>query len=579
MAKLRGDRPFVLFDDARPGSAGPSRLYANPVDEVRIASPREVRNGLRQVRQAQRGGRHVAGWLSYEAGLALEPRLAARASMRGVRTPLMWFGVFETCDVLDPPMTAAMLPDPAGAWVSDPRPAVTEQRYTHLIARVLEYIRAGDIYQLNLTFQNELKIAGDPLALYAQLRTAGAGGWGGVAFDGDTWLLSTSPELFFTLQDGVIEARPMKGTARRGLDAAADVAAARALAADPKQIAENLMIVDLLRNDISRVAAKASVSAPHLFTVETYPTLHALTSTVRARLGEGKDAVDALEALFPCGSITGAPKIRAMEIIDELEGETRGAYTGAMGWIAPGGDAAFNVLIRTLVTRAGESTATLGLGSGVVLDSVARSEWRECLDKGAFVTRQRAAFDLIETMRFEPSVGVCDLDLHLERLARSAEALGFACDVPAIQAIVLSASRALDRPHRVRLSLSMNGDAAIEVSPAPPAMDGEAVVALDALPVGPDDFRLRHKTSLRGFYDAARARTGAFEVVFTDVFATRDGRLATPPLFRGLLPGVLRAKLLAGGQAVEADLRREDLARGFFIGNAMRGLMPARLRD
>ena len=444
------------------------------------------------------------------------------------------------------------------------------------------HILAGDIYQANLTFAAEVPVAGHPLALYAALRTRARAGHGALVFTGSHWLLSLSPELFFTLADGVATTRPMKGTAPPDADP-------ETFRADPKQRAENLMIVDLLRNDLSRVARTGSVKVPALFEVEHYPTLLQLTSTVTAQLEDGKDAIDLLNAIYPCGSITGAPKIRAMQIIDALEASPRGPYCGAIGRLAPDGSAAFNVAIRTLTLRDGDGTARLGLGSGIVADSEADAEWRECLVKGKFVETQRR-FDLIETMRFDPHEGVAGLDRHLARMRASAEALGFRFDRHEarndLQAATFRAG-----PSRVRLLLARTGVFAIELRPLPAPPEAPVAVALAPRPVEAADFRLRHKTSDRAFYDEARTASGAFEVIFVDeegfltegsftsIFVARGGRLVTPPLARGLLPGVLRATLLDEARAVEGDLRPADLADGFFLGNAVRGLVPARLRS
>jgi para-aminobenzoate synthetase/4-amino-4-deoxychorismate lyase len=361
------------------------------------------------------------------------------------------------------------------------------------------------------------------------------------------------------------------------------------LAGDEKERAENLMIVDLLRNDLSRVARTGTVTVPALFEVEAYPTLLQLTSTVTAELEEGADAIDLLEAIYPCGSITGAPKIRAMEIIDGLEASPRGSYCGAIGRLAPDGSASFNVAIRTLTLPAGAKTARLGLGSGIVADSEADAEWRECLAKGKFVETQRR-FDLIETMRFDPHEGVIDLDRHLARMKASAETLDFPFDRHEARN-ELQAATFRAGPGRLRLLLSRRGAFAIELRPIAPLPETPVVAVLAPRPVVGDDFGLRHKTSDRAFYDEGRAAAvavvGLFQDMdgsltegsFTTIFVARGGRLVTPPLSRGLLPGVLRARLLDEGKAMEGDLRPVDLVEGFFLGNAVRGLVPARLRQ
>jgi len=569
MTRARG--PFVLLDDARPG--GRTTLFAGLRALVETRDPAEVNACLEGLR-----GKKAAGFLAYEAGHALEPKLAPLARTPAPdEPPLLWFGTFAeewTGSASD------FLPDPAGAWAGPARPLISRAEYEAAMAAVKAHIFAGDIYQANLTFAAEVPVAGHPLALYAALRQRAKAGHGAIVHTGTHWLLSLSPEMFFTLADGIATTRPMKGTAPPDADP-------EAFRADPKQRAENLMIVDLLRNDLSRVARTGSVKVPFLFEVETYPTLLQLTSTVTAELAEGKGAIDLLQAIYPCGSITGAPKIRAMEIIDALEASPRGAYCGAIGRLAPDGAASFNVAIRTLTLRNGAPMALLGLGSGIVADSEAGAEWRECLVKGRFVETQRR-FDLIETMRFDPFDGVVDLDRHLGRMKASADALGFPFDRHEARN-ELQAATFRAGPSRLRLLLSRSGALAIELRPLAPLPEQPVAVALLPLPVDGADFRLRHKTSDRGFYDEARAKAGTFEVIFqdadgfltegsfTNLFVERGGRLVTPPLARGLLPGVLRARLLDEGKAEEGELRPADLANGFFVGNAVRGLVPARL--
>ena len=568
--------PFILLDDARDPRA-PARLLTQPAELIETRDPAAVAACLDRLKQV-RG--HAAGFLAYEAGFPLEPKLAPLASAPGDDDPpLLWFGLFERSEEVN---AARLLPDPAGGWAGRPHPLIAQADYEEKVARIREHILAGDLYQANFTFQAEVRTAGHPLAIYAALRARARAGWSAIAHTGAHWLLSFSPELFFTLEGKKLTTRPMKGTAPRDADPAA-------LRDDPKQRAENLMIVDLLRNDLAHVAKPGSVAVPDLFAVETYPTLLQMTSTVTAELADGLEAADVLKALFPCGSITGAPKIRAMEIIAGLETRRRNAYTGAIGRIGPGGDAAFNVAIRTLVLRAGESVARLGLGSGIVADSAPADEWRECAQKGEFVQTGRR-FDLIETMRFDPEEGMADLERHLARMKSSAEALDFAFDRHHARNELQAATFPLKAPRKLRLLLSRTGAIAIATRPLAPAPAAPVDVAILALPVDASDFRLRHKTTDRGFYDSARERAGTFEVIFhdpqgfltegsfTSLFVERDGLLLTPPLSRGLLPGVLRAQLIEEGRAREADLRLEDVAGTFYIGNAVRGLIAARLR-
>jgi para-aminobenzoate synthetase/4-amino-4-deoxychorismate lyase len=563
-------KPFVLLDF--PDGA---RLYREPVRIVEAREPEAVRQGLAELQ-----GAHAAGFLAYEAGHPLERELAPLVCGAGEgEPPLLWFGLFEGYEEVD---ADALLPDPAGAWAAAPRPLVGEEAHGAAVARIREHILAGDVYQVNFTFPAEVETAGHPLALYRALKARARAPWGAVVFTGGHWILSLSPELFFTLDaGGRVTARPMKGTARAGGDP-------EALRADPKQRAENLMIVDLIRNDLAKVSRPGTVRVPELFAVESYPTVQQMTSTIVAELEAGVGPVQLIEAMFPCGSVTGAPKIRAMEIVAALEAGARSVYTGAIGRVAPDGGAAFNVAIRTLTLRDGDGAARMGLGSGIVADSVAGAEWRECLAKGAFV-EGRGSFDLIETMRFDPLEGWPDLERHLGRMKRSADLLGFAFDRHGARNELQAATFTLRTPRLVRLMLSASGAIAIEVRPAPQAPEGPVPVALAPLPVEAEDMRLRHKTSDRGFYDDARRAAGTFEVAFvradgfltegsfTSLFVKRGGTLLTPPQGRGLLPGILRERLLAEGAAVESDLVAADLEDGFFVGNAVRGLIAAKL--
>jgi len=594
---VAGCAPFVLLDDARAEGAVAARLFSDPVEVLRADRAAEVPALLDALEAAGRRGLYAAGYLAYEGGKGLAPAWRGAAPPGGGDAPLGWFGLFERVERIDADAVPGLLPDPASCWIGAVEPGVARADYEAAVEAVLGYIRDGDIYQANLTFRAKVPLFGNPLAVYARLRRTARAGYGGFIWTGGQAIASLSPELFFALRGREAIARPMKGTAARLADAQADAAAARLLATDPKQRAENLMIVDLIRNDLSRVAAPGSVAVPDLFRVESFPTIHQLVSDVTATLPADKGAVDVLRAAFPCGSITGAPKVRAMEIIDALEVGPRGLYTGSIGFIEPGGDAAFNVAIRTLLfpplTGLQETPirATLGLGSGIVADSLPSEEWHECLAKGEFVGAARESFDLIETMHFDPVDGVQRLEGHLARMKASAEALGFTFDRHGARNNLQSATFRLRSAARVRMRLAPSGALAVEVSPLPRLAELPVPVAVRPAPMGADDFRLTHKTSLRALYDEARSEAGTAEVVFVDepgfvtegswsnIFVEREGVLLTPPLSLGLLPGVLRAELIEKGRAAESHLRLADLADGFFIGNSLRGLVPARLAD
>jgi len=598
--------PFLLLDDARCEGAAPSRLYQQPQEIVVARRPDEVLPALARIGATP--GRW-AGLIAYEAGLALEPRLAPLAARRnGAAGPLLWFARFADCTL----MTGAevedwLLRESTGAGTLGPLgPRLSTGGYARAFAGVLEAIRAGDVYQVNLTLPLGGAWRGDPLAIHLALRGDAAAGYGAVLWDGSHWTLSASPELFFRVDEGEATVRPMKGTAPRGRTPDEDAAQRQSLITSVKDRAENLMIVDLMRNDLSRLAEPGSVRVEAPFAIESYPTVHQMVTTVRARLAPGTGAIDLLQSIFPCGSVTGAPKIRAMELIDVHERDARGAYCGAIGHIdvpARGdgtGRAVFNVAIRTLrlapdYPGADGGRATMGVGSAVVADSAMIGEWRECMIKGGFLRLSAGQADLIETMAFDPVKGIALIEFHLERLRASAVELGFAFDRHAARNAIQALCFDRDEPVKVRLVLARSGAIALETAPLPAQLDRSLTCAVLPLPVAADDWRLRHKSSDRGFYEAAlRAAhaVGADEALllrddgrltegsFTNLFVRRgDGRLVTPRADCGLLPGVLRRSLIDADKVVEGDVTLDDLREGFLLGNAVRGLIPARLLD
>ncbi len=380
------DEPFILLDDASPSGSGRALLFRDPVGIISADRLEDVLPAIARIEEAMASGHHVAGYIGYAASSAFEPRTSHLPLREGDAGPLLWFGLFGEPTSISRDDVPGLLPPANEAKIGPVSPLISRNAYETAIRQVLDYIQAGDIYQANLTFPASVAVSGDPLAAYAVIRPHAAAGYGALIRHDGRHILSFSPESFFTLRDRTITTRPMKGTARRADAAAQDAAAAAELSADPKQRAENLMIVDLLRNDISRVTQAGSVHVPTLFHVESYPTVHQMISVVEGVLQDGLGPLDVLRALFPCGSITGAPKLRAMEVIREVENFGRGLYTGSIGYVAPDGSARFNVAIRTLVLEAGAQSGILGLGSGIVADSQPEGEWQECLDKARFIS-------------------------------------------------------------------------------------------------------------------------------------------------------------------------------------------------
>ncbi len=598
--------PFVLLDDAHQSGPADALLYEVPAAVFAAFNPRDVERALDEAQSAQsRGGGHLAGYIAYDAGLALEERLAPLADARvGSAGPLVWLGLFDQAPkriaAADVPAWLAERGGSDHASIGPLDPQLSPGGYVAAFEKLRQAIHAGDIYQANLTYPLAGSYRGDPVAVYAQLRASAGAGYGGMVFDGSHWLLSFSPELFVALENRAAKVKPMKGTRPRGSDAETDRALAHELATSVKDKAENLMIVDLMRNDLSRVAVPGSVAVDAPFAVESYPTVHQMVSTVRASLLPDKGAMDLVRALFPCGSITGAPKIRAMELIAEVERDARGAYCGAIGRIDPDGTAAFNVAIRTLRLTPIENdqgSAVLGVGSAIVADSDAMAERRECEVKAGFVRAASPAnsatrCDLIETMAFDPENGIPLLELHLERMKHSAAALGHEFDRHAARNQIQALCFELETPAKIRLLTARSGATALETGPLPTPFEGEVRAIALPHPLDRSDWRLAHKTSDRGFYDealdAARSMDAAEAVLvrddglvtegaWTNLFVERDDVLLTPPITLGLLPGVLRAFLLEKGRAREEELTLDDLANGFWLGNAVRGLFRARL--
>jgi para-aminobenzoate synthetase/4-amino-4-deoxychorismate lyase len=555
---------LVILDD------GPRRVFSAPLAVIRADDAAGLPKALAAVEAALAEGRHVAGWLGYELGYALEPRLRGR--LKPGR--LLQLGVFG------PPVSEAPLAT-GRAYAGPLKPEWDQAQYATRFAQVKDYIAAGDIYQANLSFRAGFAFAGEPRALYEQLRSQ-SGAAHCAYVDGDWQILSLSPELFFDLTaDGAITVKPMKGTAPRNGDDAGERAA---LGASQKDRAENLMIVDLIRNDLSRIAEAGSVEVSDLFKVETYPTLHTMVSTVSARKRKDAGVADILRALFPCGSVTGAPKIRAMEILHELESSPRGAYCGAVGHFSPDGSARFNVAIRTLTVWKGDQ-GELGIGGGVVQDSRAGSEYAECLLKAQFFETARRPLELIETLKWEG--GFVRRNGHLARMENSARIFGLAFDRAAALEALEKAVAGRTGILRVRLTLDEAGRheaAAYDLPFDPPHW----TYAISPQRTDSRDLFLRHKTNWREFYESEVKRLGTDEVIFmnergeitegarSNIFVVRDGHVLTPVSMSGLLEGRFRAEMLARGLAHEAVLTPDDLNGDVYFGNSLRGLIPAK---
>ncbi len=582
---------LARFDALGAHGEGRSFVFERLDAVVEAWTLAEVFPALAAVEAAVERGLHAAGYLSYEAAPAFDPALVTQPSDGAL--PLLRFGLFRERRPGRPPSGAqAGGAFSLGPWTS----SVTEEAYAGAIRSIREQIAAGDTYQVNYTFRLRAPFSGDDAALYARLALAQGAAYSAHLRFGDASILSLSPELFFRWQGDALELRPMKGTRPRGRWPAEDEALAAELAAAEKDRAENVMIVDLLRSDAGRVAEPGSVEVPRLFAVERYETVHQLTSTISARARPGTRLTDLFVALFPSGSVTGAPKIRTSQILAELEGAPRGVYTGAVGFAAPG-EAVFNVAIRTLVIDRLRGTAELGVGSGVTYDSDPAAEYRECLAKAEFTRRLPHDFHLLETLLWEPDGGFFLLDPHLDRLGQSARYFGFPCDREEIerrleQAVTPAAPAA--GPRRVRLLLARDGAVSVETQPLPAAGESPVRIGFAGEPVDSREPLLYHKTTQREIYErraAARPDCGdvllinergeVTESTIANLVVQIGGERFTPPLSSGLLPGVFRALLLERGEIRERVLLPDDLRRaeGLWLVNSVRRWRSAVLVD
>lgn len=576
--------PLILLDTAGSGDFGRSWRFSGHIETLQAFEPAEVLPTLAQVEKYAAAGFYAAGFITYEAAAALNADLPSLPPLEAL--PLLWFAIYRQRHA-----TAGHAVHASEAFDS-PRLAaeISPHTYRQSVARIREYIASGDCYQVNYTFAMSGAFSGDPLALYRSIARRQGSSFNACIDTGRFAIISASPELFFSLQDGVIRTRPMKGTAQRGRWLEEDARQRSALKASSKERAENLMIVDLLRSDLGMIAATGSVTVESLFDVETYPTLHQMTSTVSAVVKNGVGLAGIFTALFPCGSITGAPKRRSMEIISQLEKAPRGVYCGAIGYVAPGGEAIFSVAIRTLLLDRQEQTLSLGLGSGITTDSNAEEEYRECLTKADFFFKTAAEFCLVETLRLENGCYTL-LQRHLERLASSAVFFGFSLDLARVTEELARHAADNGSLQKVRLLLAVDGAITLTAEPLTDS-DDPVLIAISRVPVDSSDTFRYHKTTRRELLDSARdERSDVAEVIFLNergeltegsyhnLLLRIDGQLLTPKRESGLLAGVMREELIDRGEVVEATLFPADMlkAEEIWLINSVRGWRRAEL--
>jgi para-aminobenzoate synthetase / 4-amino-4-deoxychorismate lyase len=604
---------LILLEDMLAGGEARSRRYRNPAGSVTCSDREGLAAFFEQIQSWQQAHLPVLLLLDYEFGNLLDA--ATSTAPLGARPFVAQALAFEsvlagtTRDVDDwiERELKDRQADEAPAGVAAVEPTISREVYQQRFEQVQQFIGDGHTYQINLTFPLHFRWFGDPLALYRQLRRRQRVSYAAFIELADRTIVSLSPELFIRRHGEVLQTRPMKGTRPRGESADRDRQLAEEMLADPKSRAENLMIVDLLRNDLGRVCEVGSIQVRSLFDVETFDTVLQMTSTVQGRVAPQVGLERILRALFPCGSVTGAPKHRSRQIIAQLEQRARGIYTGSIGTLDPDGSLCLNVAIRTLELEA-DGRGRLGIGGGVVADSTAQDEWNECFIKARFLTQADPGFELIETMRAdrpadrpaagEPSGWIALWGHHLRRLQESAGYFAFRFSLDEV-ASALTASLAGLPPGTWRVRLTLNKAGRVEVSSeplVPPPPGTLPAVRIAGSTVRSGAWHQAHKTTYRPLYDQGlqlAASEGLWDLLFfnernelvegarSSVFVRLDGRLCTPPLESGALPGVMRARLLADRtiEAIERTISRLELQRAqqIYLCNAARGLFQVRL--
>lgn len=562
-----------------------------PTTVIAAYGSSELLPALSELERVVQTGLSAVGFVAYEAAHGFEPTFPEAQA----RLPLLWFGFYEQLKVCPDSLS---IPHSQGRRIDlNWQSTLTPSAYYGAVQRIRDYIAAGDVYQVNYSFRLRTTIPADSatlLSLFCHLYHAQPVPYAAYIDTGEQVILSLSPELFFALAGERIVSRPMKGTVPRGATPEEDLKRAHALRCSEKNRAENLMIVDMVRNDLGRIAITGTVRVPRLFELERYTTLWQMTSTVEAQTRASLS--DIVRALFPAASITGAPKIRATQIIHELETTPRGVYTGTVGIVLPDRQAQFNVAIRTLCYDRATQQLEYGVGSGIVWDSDNHAEYQECLVKAQLLLRMPPEFELLETLLWHAGRGYFLLEKHLKRLQRAADYFGFLCDEGAVRRLLTEASNRYAateslRRAKCRLLLNRRGEARVEMSPLEPKPSVWRVT-LASEPIDPSDVFLYHKTTHRAVYEKARAacpdcddvilwnpRGEITESTLANVVVRLEGRLYTPPVACGLLNGVYRQHLLERGTIQERIITVEELmkAETIYLINSVRGWMRVSL--
>ncbi len=566
-------------------------LFHSPISILTALTQAEIPSLFTALEEHLKNGRWIAGYVSYEAGYHFVEQRSPAPGPEPL--PLIWFGVYEHPHHI-PASLLNSAEGEAPASINDPRLSIPQSDYEKIIGRLKEYIVNGDTYQVNFTDRFEFDTTGDASSLYFGLRKKQHVPFGAFINLGESQILSFSPELFFRRDGRSIVTKPMKGTCPRGKTNAEDTALSEWLRSDEKNRSENLMIVDLLRNDIGRICTNGSIHVREMYSVERYETVLQMTSTVAGTLRSGISYYDIFSSLFPCGSVTGAPKIRTMQIIRETERHPRGVYCGAIGFISPENQSVFNVAIRTLELNG--SKVSMGVGSGIVYDSVPQNEYEECRLKAAFLLNRHEEFQLLETILWNNSFSF--LKEHLDRMQDSASYWNIPFDRERITELLQLTERALQigKEYRIRLMTAADGTPTVEVSELSVGVHSFAVrIASDRVHSG--DRFLYHKTTRRAQYDRYQKkalderiadylflneRGEVTEGSISNLFIEKNGALYTPPVSCGVLPGIYRGHVLrTEPKALEKVLSIDDLrtADALLLCNSVRGWRKVTLSE
>lgn len=576
------DRPFILLEAAKKKEGQKTFLFDQFEEIISFFPGDSIKDFFSKIESYLTKGCWAAGYFAYEFGYFFEPKLFKRFDHK---KPLAWVGICKNPKIYKTQKVNYSQKNERFYELNNIRSSIDAQEYSANIKRIKKHLREGNTYQVNYTFKIKFDFKGDPLGMYLDLRRAQPTSYLGLINTGQEHILSFSPELFFKIDKGEIISKPMKGTLPRNAVIEKEEESIERFKKNEKVRAENIMIVDLLRNDIGRISKKVNTEA--LFDIEKHNTLYQMTSTIKGKLKEKTSICDIFSALFPCGSVTGAPKIRTMQITQELEKKPRGVYTGALGYISPERKACFNVAIRTAVIKGNQGE--LGVGGGIVYDSDEQEEYKEALLKAKFLTQGYIYFSLIETIKWDKNKGYVFFKEHLRRLQNSCQYFSIPLDIQNLRKSLSKQEKEFVEDTRVRVLIDKDAGITVESQPLLTIKTPHEII-ISSKRVDKNNIFLYHKTTQRSLYESElekARRRGFLEVVFlnqdgeitegsfTNIFIEKNGQLFTPPISSGLLDGIYRQHLLKQGIVQERVMTINDLnmAEKIYIGNSIRSLI------